>query len=304
MKELLILIIKNSNKDLSLLDFPEFKIVNIHDEDFVRFLEDTNTPSEDFINLVVENQKYSNEPRFAIFQKDLSQILSIKKVYDVFNFLKVLFPSALEIEFTLSYHYNPELKFLSSFKNDESFASENNYVDFDETKSNSINKFIAETYNRLTNIKYINTSKINYINAYESSHYHFSFIAFCITLESLIDGNTELLYKISRATALICGKDVDTCNIIFKNVKKIYSLRSKIVHGSEFDDDLVSKYLFYLECLCSKVLIELLIHNIENHQILNEKFTILGFGYRNEISSNWYNFEYNPKIENIIYETL
>jgi hypothetical protein len=304
MKELLILIIKNSNKDLSLLDLPEFKIVNIHDEDFVRFLDDTNTPSEDFINLVVENQKYSNEPRFAIFQKELGQILSIKKVYDVFNFLKVLFPSALEIEFTLSYHYNPKLKFLSSFKNDESFASENDYVDFDETKSDSINKFIAETYNRLTNIKYINTSKINYINAYESSHYHFSFIAFCITLESLIDGNTELLYKISRATALICGKDVDTSNIIFKNVKKIYSLRSKIVHGSEFDDDLVSKYLFYLECLCSKVLTELLIHNIENHQILNEKFTILGFGYRNEISSNWYNFEYNPKIENIIYETL
>lgn len=304
MRDNIILIIKNTKKQLDVFDFPEFKILNVHDQEFKKILQITDTPSEEFWDVIVEEQKYLDEPRFAIVQKDLTKPISIRKVYDVYNFLKVLFPSALEIEFILSYNFNLNLRFNSAFQLDNSFAAVDSYADYDERKVAAINKFINQTFDRYTEINYINISKINYINAYESSHFHFSFIAFCITLESLINGNNELLYRISRATALLCGSDVEACNIIFGNVKKIYNLRSRIVHGSDFDENLVSKYLYYLECICSKVLTELMIHNIEDHKSINEKFTILGFGYRNEISENWYEFQYNPTIEKTIYNSL
>ena len=81
-------------------------------------------------------------------------------------------------------------------------------------------------------------------------------------------------------------------------------MRSKIIHGTEFDDDLVSEYLKYLQNIVSKIIIELLIHGIENIETLNYKITKIGFGDRNKISNNWKEFAFNQNLEKIIQTEL
>jgi hypothetical protein len=123
-------------------------------------------------------------------------------------------------------------------------------------------------------------------------------------LESITNGNTELLYRIRRNVAVICGKNIESSQIIFDNINTIYKLRSKIVHGSDFSDDKVFEYLDYLQCIVSKLIIELLIHNIPNLEMLNKNITALGFGHRDKLSNNWSDTFLNKKIEDSIYNKI
>ena len=92
--------------------------------------------------------------------------------------------------------------------------------------------------------------------------------------------------------------------MFFFNIKKIYNLRSKIVHGSDFDWEKLDNYLVYLECLVSKIIVELLIHKIDNSKTINTMLTELGFGQKYQLSDNWYEFKFNDKVENKIIEIL
>lgn len=47
----------------------------------------------------------------------------------------------------------------------------------------------------------------------------------------LTDGNSELQYKFAQRAAMYLGKNADQKKIIFEFMKKIYEVRSKIVHG-------------------------------------------------------------------------
>ena len=120
--------------------------------------------------------------------------------------------------------------------------------------------------------------------------------------------NSELDSQIAEIANLeaeaIAGENESKSEILFKNIKLIYDLRSKIIHGTEFDDDLVSEYLKYLQNIVSKIIIELLIHGIENIETLNYKITKIGFGDRNKISNNWKEFAFNQNLEKIIQTEL
>ena len=58
------------------------------------------------------------------------------------------------------------------------------------------------------------------------------FVFSCIALESLLSmENAELSYRISNRAALLIGDTNNGRKSVFNKVKKIYDLRSKIVHG-------------------------------------------------------------------------
>lgn len=302
MRKFRLLIIKNSLKDLSVFTFEKCKILNIRSKEFIDFLKQTNSEDEDVYKKLIEQSQLDKEDYYAILNKDYTKP-STKSAYDTFHLLKILFPSCLEIHTIITYHFNLNLKFNSSYENDYGFYKKEYYLDYNPEKIEIINDFIINYHNIIFENNLIERMSINYMNAYEASHLHFSYLAFCIILESLIKGNSELIYRISRACSILCGNNLDKGKIIFENIKKIYTLRSKIIHGENFNEEKIQEYLYYIECLCSKIIIELMIHNFEI-DILNEKFTELGFGQQNLVSSEWFEFNYNEQIESKILEVL
>lgn len=304
MRDFSVFIITNSNSDLTKIKFPEFDIVNIRSAIFKKFCEKTFTRTEEFLPKIDEEYQYDKIERFAIIKKE-NKKFGERKIHKVFNFLLILFPSTLSVEYMLDYQtINDNLRFSSIFHNERNISSRGTFLSFEDDKVDEINIFIEKYFENYLEIKYLKSSIQNYLNAFDSNYFHFAFIAFCICLESITVGKAELNYRIARNIAVICGKDRETSKLIFKNIKKIYNLRSEIVHGTEFSDDKVSDYLYYLELICSKLITELLKHNINNIDSLNEKITTLGFGERNIISENWNNTNFNNIIEDKIYVEL
>lgn len=303
MRDFTILTLSNSLDDLTKVKFDEFEIVNCSSLQFQTFLKNSFVHQSiiDDLNKYQESEIYD---RFAIIHKEKVKF-GPKKIYDIYNFLLILFPSTLTVDYIVDFQViQDELRFSSIFKTKEAYSQDEEKLSLKSVNIELVNDFIKNYYKEHLKVNYLKFSIQNYINAFDSNYYHFSFIAFCISLESITNGNSELLYRLARNIAVICGKDANTSDIIFKNIKKIYSLRSKIVHGADFDDDLVSDYLYYLECIVSKTITELLIHNISSIDILNHQITKIGFGNRTSISDNWKDYSFNPKIEDIIYTEL
>jgi hypothetical protein len=301
MRNYTVLIVTNSDSDLTKLKFAGYKILNVLSDEFIEFCKKTLTREEEFLSKIKEEYKYEKRERYAIMSEDIT-LPAIKKNNDVYNFLLLLFPSILSVEYILNYQTSKEFtRYLNSFECEIKFIN-SDHLYFDENNLSDINLFILNYFPNYSESKTLKFSIINYINAFESNMLHFSYVAFCISLEGIIQGNQELMYRIRRAVAIICGYNEESSEVIFENMKKIYDLRSKIVHGEQFSEDLVSEYLYYLECLVSKTIIELLIHNIDDINILSKQITKCGFGEQNKLSTNWREYILNPKVEKTIYK--
>lgn len=308
MKRFPVLIITNSSSNLEKLKFPEFNIINTKSEEFNQFLAKTKVPKFSFALEITESAEDDGKERFAIINKNCSKTFGDKKIYDVFNFLVLMFPSNLTIEHIVDFKFKgdeQELIYESSFRTEIFNREEEGFLKFNEEKAQIINEFIQKYSHTYQEINYLKSATQHYMNAFDNlQYYHFSFLALCISLESITNGQTELIYRIRRNIAVICGKSTETSQIIFDNINTIYSLRSKIVHGSDFSDQKVYDYLTYLQSIVSKTIIELLIHNVTNLELLNKKITSLGFGDRDKLSEDWSEILLNDHIEEIIYEKL
>ncbi|GHM98855.1 hypothetical protein WSM22_03450 [Cytophagales bacterium WSM2-2] len=80
--------------------------------------------------------------------------------------------------------------------------------------------------------------------------------------------------------------------IVYTNMKRFYNLRSEIVHGSNYDNELVNKYFFPLYYMVSRTIIELVYLNIDSKEKLTDLINEQGYGTRKEFSpeSGKYNF--------------
>ena len=112
-------------------------------------------------------------------------------------------------------------------------------------------------------------------------------------MESIINGSEELNYRLKRGVAILCGDNEFSSEIIYDNLKIIYSLRSKIIHGEKYKTEKVKNYLPHLKALVSRTIIELIIHDISNTNELNKIITKIGFGERYKISNDWKKYDFN-----------
>ncbi|MBL7153578.1 MAG: hypothetical protein ISS79_07655 [Phycisphaerae bacterium] len=72
--------------------------------------------------------------------------------------------------------------------------------------------------------------------SYELHHNELSFLSLMIAMEILFkpkDARQELTYRVSRNTAVLLGKSIDEGDRIFKEIKSLYSKRSKLVHTGD-----------------------------------------------------------------------
>lgn len=292
-------VLKNSTYDLSKFDFSAFsiRILNVQSDEFKEYIGNLNRSFQEanfsFFDLIIENIHHEFDTRFAIIKDDYNQF-SKQEIYNVYTILIILFPSGLQIENIV--HFVEEEKFVQrSYMSslETKYTAVDNYLYFDDEYLEEANEFINLVFQRINFNNYIGLSIENYSNSFNVSHLHFSYIALCMSLENLISGNQELSYRLKRTTSILCGNTEENSSLIFKNLGKIYNLRSKIVHGEIYTLNEIYTKIEYLQNLVSRTLIELLIHNIPTNKDLDNITTTLGFGQRNRLSSNWKLYKIN-----------
>lgn len=308
-----IIVITNTFHDLSKFDFGfiDLQILDIESEEFKQFITELNPKFDTqnfnfFQSIINDSHDIKDNKRFAVFKRNYKEDYDARNLYLAYQLLLIIFPSELIIEHSVSFQDEEGfVQRLSMSSRPNNYSYEYDYLYYDEEKLPLINEFIELTFERTKNTSYIGLAIENYINSYSASHLHFQYITFCMALETIVPGPQELSYRLKRAVAILCGKDLNSCRRIFKNIQAIYQVRSKIVHGEKYDLKTIEPYLIYLNSIVSLLIIELLVHNIENNISLNEKITEIGYGNRNILSENWKEFKLNSiAYSKVIYKTL
>lgn len=93
-----------------------------------------------------------------------------------------------------------------------------------------------------TNLDYLRLAEDNYFLACETTKLKVKYVLLMTCLESLFNfGRDQIAHTISRHLSLILSNTVSEFNENYKNNKKLYQLRSSIVHGNPIKDDLNKK---------------------------------------------------------------
>lgn len=117
----------------------------------------------------------------------------------------------------------------------------------------------------------------NYERSYESQNQVLAFLSLMISLEILYNlGGGEIGYRIARNCAVLLGNSKNESDAIFKDIRKIYKIRSKIVHSgdiSKCDEELVKIVRHYIRESIKKM-----IQLGEDKEKILSKINTLGFG--------------------------
>jgi hypothetical protein len=129
---------------------------------------------------------------------------------------------------------------------------------------------------------------IHCIDSYTSHFYEWkmslAYLSLCICFEALAEGKEQITYRVRRNLSIINGNTIEMSNSVYRNVGFLYDLRSKIVHGEEYDVPLLEEYLPYLKVLIASTILELISHNIGDRQELNDRINRIGFGEKIKLS--------------------
>lgn len=118
-----------------------------------------------------------------------------------------------------------------------------------------------------------------YVTSYLIGICELEYIMLFSVLEMLLgSGNSEITYQISRGTALLLSNTADEMQLIYKQMKKLYTARSKYVHSGKLVEH---EHLFALREIVRKVLLriaELGYHSKEKtFDELREKILLGGY---------------------------
>ncbi len=288
------------DSDLGLLDLTKFnaRFLNTKSEEFKSFIETTEVTDND--SSTNRNRNAINRLEKEIEKHDLWALIpiNINKPVDSNIFFKIeqglliLFPSSFQMieSWDIQVIEKKSIWWISTTHVTHNFhllSSTTNHLRFDAKDSRKIVDFLIKFKDQSLNKLQLILIQSYHIALRNTQFFHFRFIQLCICLETTCTGTTELTYRIARNCAIICGKDLESSNTIFLNVKKLYTLRSKIVHGEDYKEDLLAVYVNYLSQLCSRVIIELLQHSSLERKELNEKTTSVGYGDYAKLSDSY-----------------
>lgn len=124
-------------------------------------------------------------------------------------------------------------RFIYSFHTEKEFTEEKVLITKDDCER------IEKWYRRLAIVNENFDLKNPWVYAYnefiisiDSISVELSYLHLASVLETLLlDGNSELSYRLSLNTAMLVGKDFDERKEIFSVVKQAYDIRSKTTHG-------------------------------------------------------------------------
>ena len=154
----------------------------------------------------------------------------------------------------------------------------------DETKN--VEEFI-QNINFPFNRPYLQLAFDNFELSYNVNNQMLSFISLMISIEALFHPSSqgELRQTISRNVAVLLGKDKEEASIIYKNMKQLYTKRSKIVHTGQ-SKDIDGDDLLLLGHYVRESIKEIMIINEDKDKYLLPLLNKIGFGdYKRQSSS-------------------
>ncbi|WP_298303290.1 HEPN domain-containing protein [Flavobacterium sp.] len=288
------------SSDLSNLNFDnlDLKFLNIDSPELLELIySQFKNPSDvlkEFIRFKIKVGAYGNDLQVLI-PKKFDAPRNEQDYFLVRDILKVIFPSDVDIRFfsfynyeneKLVWNYGAEYQFKQTYANTNYIKLpkfENEYLKFYKDVNQLINIYL-KNINQLT---YIHSTINAYVGSYLQNSKAMEFVCLCIALESLVEGNQELNYRIRRNVAVLIGSNVDTSRTISNNVNYLYDLRSRIVHSGIYSDEKIDEYLPYLRNLVSVTILELFKHSIPTLTELNLTLTEKGFGDYKSLSENY-----------------
>lgn len=117
----------------------------------------------------------------------------------------------------------------------------------------------------------------NFEHSYQTDQPNVSFLLLMISLEALFNkGTSQIRYTISRYLAGLISNDIEEGHRLFKRMKKLYDVRSKLVHnGTDVEQDVVNE----LRGLVRRSIHEWIYAQKDKDELLN-LLDSHGFGHR------------------------
>lgn len=285
-------ILYGSDSDISKIDFSPYNIkcLKFNLNEFHEIYKDTaGFEDSEYLkkNLKKIQDRFNRgEELFVLLPLNFLNYFDEKYLILCFDLLLILFPCRIQIVNILAFQlYDDNLLQLNS---NSSFDLESkdyyDYLYFDENSLEEINNFIVLFKERKNSIAYIRTTINAYVNSFQERRIEMEFLNLCISLESVVDGQQELSYRIKRNVSVLCGNNKQHAEKVFYNLTLIYNLRSNIVHAGTFKQQKLLDYLPYLRNLVSRLIIELILQNIHKLDELNRRLTSAGFGDKHALN--------------------
>jgi len=299
-----IAIFSGSWVELSVIDFSclNLRFLNAKSEEFQKIIADKEIKkdrTQNVIKTIIKTNGDSDKMQ-ALIPIDFTKVVAEENYWFVRNILLLIFPSDITLHYLLHFQIcdnKINFKRYSSYSfSTTGYEIYDNYLTYYENELDSINKFIPVFNDRLPNIPYAQSAFNAYLSSFFQNFKSMEFINLCIGLESIVDAHTELNYRIRRNTAIMLTSEVDFSKLIFLNVGKIYTLRSKIVHSGKYKPEKIIEYLPYLRNVVSRLIIEVISHDIKSVKELNDILTTKGYGDNKSISESYTEYSMNSSV--------
>lgn len=317
-------IIAGIESDLSLIDFSQWglKCYHINDSKFKKYIR-IHSQKEHFNHNWAEvynqsqNERFSEEYRptwdseylHVLAPINLNSLPEDGAIFDCLSALLVMFPSRLSIRhihhpqiFDDCFFYFGTISTYDSFSPIHHEKPTTDFLKFDKKKKSIINKFLKLYKARVKKLKYVQKAIRFYFASYQLDDSELSFVSLCIALEGVVSDSEQLSYRFKRNLSILCGENIAFANKILSNSSKIYKLRSTIVHSGDYKmkyEDF-AEYYMYTRYLVSCMIREMILHNISDNQLLNNKLTNLGLGDKKRISEGYRFLDINSQANSFI----
>lgn len=233
---------------------------------------------------------------------DLKSPPSEASYFEAIEAIRVVHPSELYIQNILGAQYFEEKGiYFSGWSTYSNYHwhkykdPEKHYFDYPEEHLKETNTFLSFYKKNFSKRDYIRNAIRYYSDSFSVNSAEMSFICLCICLETIVPGKEQLSYRFKRNLAVLCGESEEKGKKIYTKANQLYGYRSKLVHSGMTSKDFKKFDLFfeYSQILASRMIIEMLLHDIPKIEDLDKRITELGFGQGKAISENYKEFKGN-----------
>lgn len=237
-----------------------------------------------------------------LFPLDIKNAPEEKDYFEAIEAIRVIHPSEVYIRNVLDAQYFEDQGiFFGSWSTYEGHywykyeKPQEHYFSYPEKHLNETNEFLALFKKRYGSRDYIRNAIKYYSDSFQVNSIEMSFICLCICLETIVPGQEQLAYRFRRNLSVLCSDSVDAGRKIYERANQLYKKRSKLVHSGMNRKDFSKFDLFYeyAQILASRMIIEMLLHDLPTIEDLDNKITTLGYGEKNQISDGYQEFKGN-----------
>ncbi|GAA3972385.1 hypothetical protein [Hymenobacter antarcticus] len=294
-----LIIVRGAKFDLAQIDFSfaNYKYVPLNSSLIDEFLISQQKTDTDYLSTI--RARYTrghqiHDPHYAILPIDSNQI-SWNHAMRCIWLSTIAYPSDLQKIYEIRYGRLSPISIVQTSMTEYDRYETFNPMQIPDGELSSLQEFLVLAFDRIGRDNYISQVVDAYLQSRQSSLVHHSYLSLTMALETILDGKDELTYRLKRAVAIILGRTIDSCEVLFGMVGHMYGLRSTIIHGEKFKREELDYYLPTLEKLVSRLIIELIIHDVDTRISLGRIMNRSGFGDYSKISESHKEFAFNAE---------